>query len=136
RSRAAVDDVCGHDAARAGSDVEERARREARELAAHGAPEEVWVTVDRKIEEVLAIEQYREWLRRHGDLLLHDVRARERGEQRLLPLVLVHRPAEDDTLPAVLVIGLEHEALTLLDDEFGEVDRLAFVRRVSFAHFA
>src|SRR5256886_11021985 len=70
---------------------------------------------------------------RNVDALLDDVRARERREERLLPLVLVDRPAEHHALAAVLVVRLEHQSVAVRDDEVAQIDDLSRIRRVSLA---
>src|SRR5256885_13884347 len=80
-----------------------------------------------------APEDHREGMAWDVDALLHDVRARERREERLLPLVLVDRPAEHYALAAVLVVWLEHKSVTVRDDEVAEIDDLSRIRRVSLA---
>ena len=56
--------------------------------------------------------------------------------ERPFPRGRVDLPAEDDPLPSVLVVGLEHETLALGGDEGHEVDCAAAVARAAFGHQA
>src|SRR5207253_11243486 len=125
-----------YDAAGPSGHVEQGARRDAREGPRDTAPEEVRIVIDRKVEEMHPVEHHREWITRDRDALLHDIRARERREEGLLPLVLVDGPAEHHALSAVLVVRLQNDLGPARDAEIAEVDDLARVRRVSLADFA
>ena len=62
--------------------------------------------------------------RAHGiHALLHHVGEAHGLLDGALPAGLVHLPAEEGVLVAVIVVGLEHQLLAVLDDELGQVDR-------------
>src|SRR6266480_3120609 len=61
---------------------------------------------------------------------------RQRCTHRTLPRRVVHLPAEHNALPAVLIIGLEHQAIALGQDERDEIHLAAAMQGLLLGHGA
>ena len=124
---ARLDQERRHGAAAASGDVQQRIGGDARQTTVHKLP---LAHIGGRVEHALAdlhasIDQRGKRLGRQRHPILNDVRGVQGRLHRLAPARIIDRPAQDDALAAVVVVGLENQTILVVDDEGNQVDRAA-----------